>query len=96
LIIDQHYKRRIRLEGKLDETRGYMLAVRDAETGEAITGIQRVTIWCDVKRQTTTEVVYLECDKETGHVLKGTGPDGVNVRIAHLDNPEFEVTAMEI
>ena len=96
MVIDKHYKRRIRLEGAPEALNGSMLNVYDAETGEAITNIQRVTIWCDVKRQNTAEVVYLECN-EQGHVVKGKGPGGYpNVRIARLDNPEFAITALEI
>lgn len=91
--ITPNYKRRIRIEGKQDDTRGYMLTVHDAQTGEEITNVKAVTLRLHVETVNVAEVVYYN-NYEQGrrlidprsHLIEG---------FATLDNPEVAVTAYE-
>lgn len=79
------YKRRIRVEGKPDELKGYMLTVHDADTGEEITNFTDVEMHLHVMLLNTATVIYLEED-EYGRPIEKTGV---------TENPEVAVTALE-
>ena len=79
------YKRRIRVECKPDELKGYMLTVHDADTGEEITNFTDVEMHLHVSRLNTATVIYLEEDEQRKPIEK----TGITA------NPEVAVTAME-
>lgn len=91
--INATWKRRIRIEGKPDETRGYMLLVCDAETGEMINNVRSVVVRLAPEADNEADVTYHEVD-EAGHFM--AEKDGKSVeRTITVKDPEIAVTAFE-
>jgi hypothetical protein len=82
--MSEHFAGRLRIEGKPDETRGYMLTVHDAETGEPITNVVKVTLYLSVDDRNYADVVY-----SSSHQKQPL----LNVLVTN--NPEVAVTAFE-
>src|SRR6266446_8415201 len=90
--INELYKRRIRIEGGLDDTHGYKLAVKDLETGEDILNVARIALVLDAKKINRANVVYYEMDENNKIVLKDGDPV---IKVVILDNPDVSVSAFE-
>jgi hypothetical protein len=90
--MNETYKRRIRVEGGLDDTHGYLLKVYDMETGAEIVNVARIALVLDAKKINRANVVYYEMDENNKLVLKDGEPV---IKVAILDNPDVSVTAFE-
>ena len=92
--LDEHFKRRVRIEGKANETLGRRLIVRDLETGEEIEHVTRVTIYLDANgKQNRAELTYAIADAH-GRLLQPKRGKLVEKTIS-VDNPEVALTAWE-
>ena len=90
--INEQYKRRIRIEGGLDDTDGYKLKVSDVETDEAILNVARIALVLDAKKINRANVVYYEMDEHDKLVVKDGEPV---IKVVILANPDVSVTAFE-
>ena len=86
------YRRRIRIEGGMDELRGQRLHVYDVETGEVITNIMSISIFLNAREESIADVVYCEID-ENGKYRQIAGKPIAETK--RLVNPEIAVTAFE-
>ena len=91
--IDPNYKRRIRIVGKLGETRGYALNVYDAETGEAITNVTRIELLLNVKERNEARVTYYELNGK-GITIGEDGSPIIGTVVT--PDPELDLTAWEV
>lgn len=91
MIVDENFKRRVRIQGNIDETRGFMMSIYDIDSGEAITNVAKAVIYLDPREVNKVQLTYHKADPETKHFLKG----GENQTLV-LDNPEIYVTAYEV
>lgn len=48
--------RRVRIQGKVDTIKGYMMALYDADTGEIINGVQHVELVLDATQNNHVEI----------------------------------------
>ncbi len=86
------HKRRIHIEGQLDDTRGYMLTVRDAQTGENINNITHIELSLGVDHENWATITYREKDAQ-GKLVVGKDRQPVEAEVV-VDNPELSnVTA---
>ncbi len=83
-------KRRIRIQGKPDDTRAFFVTITDMETGEPIDNVVFATIYLDPRDVCKAVLTYDETDKN-GQVIAN---DGVTVeRSAEVENPVIDITA---
>jgi hypothetical protein len=91
--MDMNNLRRVRIEGKHDETTGYMMEVYDADTGKSIPLVRRVVVTLDAASENQAEITYYETG-EDGHLIK---VDGQSIeKTVMVSNPEIAVTAFEV
>lgn len=89
-----HPQRRLRIVGKLDDIRGYMITVYDADTGETIKHIYRIVITLDVNQRNTAQVSYHESAPDSKLLL--AGDDGAPIKnTVTIENGDIDVTAIE-
>lgn len=87
------YKRRIRIQGKQDDLIGHSIQILDAETGDLIPNIAKVTIYLNPTDINKAELTYYETDGSGSLVVK----DGKPVeRVETTENPDVDLTAMEV
>ena len=80
------YKRRIRIEGRPEDTAGYMLTVKDAGTGEDIHDIVSVVLTLKPSQISTAAITYVTLDPVKKHFVRD---------VVLSDNPEVSLTAYE-
>src|SRR5260221_13445948 len=86
------YRRRIRIEGGMDELRGQRLHVYDVETGEVITNIMSISIFLNAREESIADVVYCEIDDNGKYKQEAGKPIAETKRLV---DPEIAVTAFE-
>lgn len=90
--MNELYKRRIRIEGGIDDLHGRRLLVRDLETGKEIPNVTRAVVYLDAQQMNTAILTYYEMDEHNKPVLK----DGDLVeKEIELNDVEIAVTAFE-
>ena len=57
-LIARQKHTRLRIVGKPDDARGYMLLVHDADTGEKVMGIARIVLTLDPNQVNYADVTY--------------------------------------
>ena len=90
MIIDETFKRQVRIIGKPGGLVGYMVTVQDAETGEPIEHVFRAVVTLDASELNVAELSYYETDKETGKMQ-----DQPITKTITVEDPELDVTAYE-
>lgn len=94
MIIDEGYKRRVRIVSKPLDTNGSRVAIFDAEKGEAITNAYKAVITLVAGYANVVELSYYKADPLTERVLQGADGDVIRKCVVLFD-PEVDVTALE-
>lgn len=95
MLLNENYKRRVRIIGKPDNILGLGIEVRDVETDEMIENVYRAEILLEATEVNAVRLHYYEGDPTTGRLV--TGEDGEPIkRTATTFNPEIDVTALEV
>ena len=95
MIIDQQYKRRIRIEGKPDEMHGYKLTIHDIETGKQIMNVMGVAIYLSPGEINVADLTYVRTNAK-GRLEHD--PDYAFesiVETVRIDNPEIVISVYE-
>jgi hypothetical protein len=91
--IQEGFKRRVRIEGKLDDLKGYRLKIYDVETGEEITNVVKALIILDAREYNAVELTYAETDEQGKYIMQ----DGDIVRkTVRVHFPDIAITAFEV
>lgn len=90
--LHDRFRRRIRIEGKLDDLKGYRLSVRDVETDEEIINVIKAVITLDAREYNGVELTYAETDENGKYIIQHG--DIVQKRL-RLNFPEISLTALE-
>ncbi len=95
MIIDQSYKRRVRIEGKPDEMHGYKLTIQDIETGEQIMNVMGVAIYLSPGEMNVAELRYYRMNAKER--IEHNFDDAFEpiVETVRVDNPEIAISAYE-
>lgn len=87
--IDQTYKKRVRIQGKPGDTKGYQIHVYDLESGEELANVYRVHIMLDVDKESVAYVAFREPHPNN--------PNEMAYGVATTPNPQIDdVTAIEM
>jgi hypothetical protein len=90
--MNEQYKRRVRIEGGMNDLHGYRLIVHDLETGEEITNVTSAIVYLDARRMNIVSLTYYEIDEHNKVVVKDGEPVEKEIE---LSNPEIAITAFE-
>ncbi|SRR5579875_1333501 len=87
------YRRKVHIEVNPDKPIGYMVTVRDAETGKDIPGIHAIDLHIEPAEVIMAQIQYYELNPEnSGVVIKDNEPVSHTETIA---NPSVDLTAWE-
>jgi hypothetical protein len=95
MYLDETFKGRIRIEGKLDDLYGYRLTVHDIDTGEQILNVCGISIFLCPGELNRADLTYHKYD-EKGSIR--VQPDRVFEPVIgniHIDNPEIALSCYE-
>lgn len=95
MLIDETYKGRIRIEGKLDDLCGYKLTVHDIETGEMIENVAAVTIFLSPGELNRADILYHKYSTRGAIRIKSDSVFEPIMGNIHIDNPEIAVSCYE-
>ncbi len=90
--LHEGFKRRIRIEGGPNDLKGWLLYIRDVETGEEITNVVKAVIILDAREYNGVELTYAETDEHGKYIIQNN--DIVQKRL-RLNFPEISLTAFE-
>ncbi|SRR6266705_7528 len=89
------FKRRIHIEGQPDNPTGHLVTIRDADTGEAITGIKSMVISMDASQVNKAEITYYEIN-ERGNVVADENREPVtHTATVEGEDVSLNITAFE-
>jgi hypothetical protein len=86
-------KRRVRIEGKLDDLAGYNLKIIDLDTGEEITNITKAEITLLPGECNTVKFTYLKENERGKAYMEQTGEVAIGEVV--INSPDLSFTANE-
>lgn len=96
MTVPMHPSRRLRIVGKPGDTKGYMLQVHDADSGEAINNIHHIDLTLDAKEKITANVTYYMVNASGQTLVAYQDAEPVpDERTVTTEVVEIDVTAIE-
>jgi hypothetical protein len=90
--LHEGFRRRVRIEGGINDLKGNRLTITDLETGEEIQNVIKAVIILDAREYNGVELTYLEVDEQDKIIV--IDADVVEKKL-RLNFPEISLTALE-